>query len=607
MPDAERRARMQTWIEQFEGLRKKTVDEAHQEFKECQEAARFLFWKFSEEDNWTEVERCLQVFERVSGWLSDESARIECRFLRAGLQARDGNVTEARDALVAFRSKEKTMTRTYETPATYIWMAEQFSIGGDNQQAAYWYEVASETRDRDQITRASAVSANAFFESLLSDRELRGQIRQQEKKILNQRWLAFSLALAGLCLWLAQRTLQQRGRQKELQDRIDEQTDSLRLAKEKAEAQNHAKTEYVARINHEIRNPLTAIVACSELIADRRLSPESLVEIQDTLRLSSENVLRLISDVIDFSHIESGTLVASPSTFSPTELQDSVAAMIRPKLATGVELRCSTSVNLPPLVVADETKIQQVLLNVAQNAARHTITGSLELECQVIRPDTALETTLLRWTIRDTGSGMTPEQVNAAFTQEASQLTGTGLGLYISKSLVDCMQGTIACESEAGRGTTFTVCIPFQDTTIPRVLPEQEPSTDTEGVRSVLVIDDEPANRTVLSKLLKAIGYQCDVADTWPVAESLLMTRKFDVVLLDLRMPKMDGFEVFRRLKELPISDKPRVYAMTGDATESRRQQVAVAGFAGFLAKPFSTAEVSDIINGNSDTVQKSR
>lgn len=595
MEDEERRALMQTRIEGFDELRNKTIAEAYEEIKACEEAARFLVWEYSEEGNWIEVGKCLLVYEHLAKLLDNESGEVESKFMRAGMLAREGDLAQAQGILAEL---DDANPRYYRTPEGCIWMAEQFRTGGDDKQADDWFKGASEIRDHDQITKASALSANAYFDSLMSDRKLRSKIRRQEKTLLNQRWFSFSLALSGICMWLVQQTLQQRGRQKELQGRIDEQTESLRLAKEKAEAQNHAKTEFVARINHEIRNPLTAIVACSELITDPRLSAEDLQGAQDTLRISSDNVLRLINDVIDFSQIESGSLVDCPNSFAPAALLDSVAAMINPKLSAGVELRRITSINLPEFVKADETKMQQVLLNVAQNAVRYTSSGHIELGCQFVPPKTETDTNSLRWVIRDTGSGMSTDQINAVFTQSTDQLTGTGLGLYISKALVDCMQGTIECESQAGRGTTFTVCIPFQVANCTEVT--LEPLQSGTGVsRSVLVLDDEPANRTVLEKLLTNIGCECDVADSWPVAKSLLMTKEFDVVLLDLRMPEVDGFEVFRRLTQLPIAYKPRVYAMTGDATEPRRQQVSAAGFVGFLAKPFSIAQLNDVIFGN--------
>ena len=587
------------WLHQiadsYESLSVKPVQEHVQQFYEAQFALLELSYREIRSENWAQAERNVRWYTDCAEKLQNNVGKRTGDFLLAGLHVRKGAADYVDDVCDAFVTQQQQLFRTNELSRMSQWMAEQYVAHNDSENALKWYQLANTHGENDLDARSSSLGASARFQSLMKQRELRNQLRTQEQRLLNQRWAAVSILSAGLIVCLILRTYTDAHRQEKLQSRIDAQTSSLRIAKEQAEAENLAKTEFVARINHEIRNPLTAIVASSELLS-MDCSPEDQQESRLSLRASTNNLLSVIDDVLDFAKIESGKMTLDATVFAPRELLKSLAAMIRPQLKDGVTIHTCCADIVPKHVVTDARKIRQVLLNLCHNSAKYTEHGGIEIYCDVAASQ--VSPLALKWEVRDTGIGMSEQQTTRVFERFESNdwVRGTGLGLYICKAFVECLNGTIECHSEHLAGTQTIITVPVTQAEDAWDLNQKEPMPRRIDATSVLIIDDEEANRNVLMKLLTNLGYSAQAADGWSDVERIPLSMSFEFVLLDIRMPKMDGFKVLERLKVDSRFRNSRIFAMTGDATDDRRIETEEAGFDGFLAKPFTISRLADAI-----------
>ncbi len=381
--------------------------------------------------------------------------------------------------------------------------------------------------------------------------------------------------------------------------------DRRRQAEQAALAADRAKTEFLANMSHEIRTPMNAALGMTELLLEMDL-PDDARQRVEVIQSSGEALLTLIDDVLDFAKIEAGKIELTVAGFDLRELIEKTAQILRAQ-AAGKDLRFTLDVaaEVPRWVSGDANRLRQILLNLGGNAVKFTEQGEVELRVG-LTVDKA-DPPRVGFRVRDTGIGIAPEQRRRIFetfaqadSSAARRSGGSGLGLSISRQLVELMEGEIGVESEHGVGSTFWVEIPMP--------PAQEPSTvpvpdDTEVRRrragaSLLVVDDHAANRTVAVSRLEAMGYRATAAASGEEALDLLATQPFDAVLMDCQMPELDGYETTRRLRASePAGQRVPVIAVTADALPENRQRCLEAGMDDYLAKPFRSAELAQILD----------
>jgi signal transduction histidine kinase/DNA-binding response OmpR family regulator len=380
---------------------------------------------------------------------------------------------------------------------------------------------------------------------------------------------------------------------------------ALRISEAKAQASNRAKSAFLSNMSHELRTPLNAIIGYAQLM---NRNPERSPKDQDQLRHilhAGEHLLSLINDVLSISKIESGGLMLRVAPFSSAQLFHALRSLFDLRANTkGISFEVSVQPGFPEYLEGDEGKLRQVLVNLISNAIKFTESGYVTLSATY---HASLEGSA-SFEVRDTGPGISEPDLLRLFEQFFQSDTnqraaeGTGLGLHISRALVRLMGGDLTVESRVGAGSTFSFQI---------ALPPSEPLLSVEGEGDVLrvepgqkafallVVDDREENRDVLTQLFESVGFTVHTANDGLKALNSWTTHRPDLVLMDIRMPVMDGFEAIAKLREIEKSEnksRTPVIAISASVIDLDQSSVQAHGFDDFLGKPFHESALFDLL-----------
>jgi two-component system sensor histidine kinase/response regulator len=383
----------------------------------------------------------------------------------------------------------------------------------------------------------------------------------------------------------------------QLEQKVSERTQEMREAKEQAEQADQAKSTFLANMSHEIRTPMNGIIGLSYLALKDKQLPTHQQEYLSKIQSSSTSLLNIINDILDFSKIEAGQLDMETTPFTlDSVLKQSSDVTFYKATEKGVEIKLDIAGDIPQGLMGDPTRLQQILVNLTNNAIKFTEQGSITLQGVLLQQKD--ERALIQFSVKDTGIGMSSEQqakLFRPFSQADSSTTrrygGTGLGLSISKQLVEMMGGEISVESQINHGSTFQFSVwvevdqSLTADTSPSTVDYDQITDQLKGLE-VLLVEDNIVNQMVAKEVLTSAGIIVTIANNGQEAVEAAQRYPYHLILMDIQMPILDGYEASQQIRKLEGYRDTPIIAMTANAMRGDREKAIQAGMNDHLTKP---------------------
>jgi signal transduction histidine kinase/ActR/RegA family two-component response regulator len=516
---------------------------------------------------------------------------------------------------LAMSERQKNLKQIY---ALNVRLASAYKSTGDFHKAFDFQESAMQYMDSIQANANFTAAVQMEMEYNYSKEKIKAQLLQEKKDALSeaelaeqetQKWLFFAGVLMFLIISLGlfsrlrfiRKTSSALLEQKEEADR---QRQIAETARERATMSEKVKQQFLANMSHEIRTPMNAIKGMTDIII-RNDHPSSQDKYLNAIRDSSENLLTIVNEILDLSKLEAGKIDFEKIQFAPQKILHNVKNILRFKAEEkGLALSYTIHEDVPPFLKGDPTRLNQILVNLGSNAIKFTEKGSVSIEVEALPLNS--ESVNLRFRVVDTGIGIAPGKIDSifeAFNQADADTTrkygGTGLGLSICKRLAELQNGSIAVQSEKDKGSTFTLILPYAKASSQPVRVDEEVQVTIKDLKILLVEDNEFNVIVARDELESSIrGVRIDVAENGKIAVDKVRTESYDLILMDIQMPEMDGYEATSIIRSMrgPVAGTP-IMAMTANVMKEEVDRCFAAGMNAYISKPFNRNELLKNIN----------
>jgi signal transduction histidine kinase/CheY-like chemotaxis protein len=376
--------------------------------------------------------------------------------------------------------------------------------------------------------------------------------------------------------------------------------DKIEKIKTISQKVNEEKTIFLSNMSHEIRTPLNVIIGLSDEIKKKDLKPDELEKINDII-ISSNNLLELVNGILDISKIETGKLEIFESNYSFEKIFNELVTLTKIRLdEKKLKLKTHYDSNIPTILKGDKLRVKQVILNLLTNAVKYSEKGTIEFNVTSRIKD---KTCILEISVKDQGKGFNEEDIPRLFnkferlSEEGGKIEGTGLGLPISKKVIELMKGRIEVESELNKGSTFTIILPQKIVELDQNFIETKKYDDNIKFshKKILVVDDNDLNLKVAKRKLDSYGIEADIAFSAIECLNKLETEKYDLILMDDMMSEMTGTEAMKKIKEEEITKTP-IVVLTANAIAGMREKYMSEGFDEYLSKPINNDELKRVL-----------
>ncbi|MCD4773660.1 MAG: response regulator [Bacteroidales bacterium] len=391
--------------------------------------------------------------------------------------------------------------------------------------------------------------------------------------------------------------------------KLEKTITELNKAKQISEEATLAKSSFLANMSHEIRTPLNGIIGMADLALMDKDNTEGQTERLNDIKQSGESLLDIINEILDISKIEADKLVLEEVEFSISKLLNKIEKLLSVKtLQKELDFQINISSDLPDILLGDPLRIRQILINLAGNAIKFTNKGSVTINVKLLEKKN--DNLKIEFSVEDTGIGISKEKIDSLFDSysQAEKSTsrthgGTGLGLMISKKLVEMMNGKVEVESEESKGSKFYFIIELKQGKTPKTtdktsIKKTEKNKIPSKQLSILVAEDQLINRKIIFQLLKIAGHNVTIAENGKIALEKAKSEKFDIIFMDIQMPEMDGLEATKMIRkyEKKNNNHTPIAAMTAHAMKGDKEICLAAGMNYYLTKPINQAELNSVI-----------